>query len=64
MTMIDTLNYFISEMEGDLKGIEWDIREESNYEPGLYDWYSDQYNECKQRLDDLQQIKSIIEAQQ
>ena len=62
--MIDTLNYFISEMEGDLQGIEWELREATSYECGDYDWYSDQYNECKQRLDDLQQIKSIIEAQQ
>ena len=64
MKMIETLNYLIKDQEGDLQCLEWDIRESTNYEPGDYDWYCEQYDECKQRIEDLQQIKSIIEAQQ
>ena len=62
MSLIDTLNYFIQDQEGHLQCIEWDIRESTNYECGDYDWYCEQYDLCKQRIEDLQQIKSIVEA--
>jgi hypothetical protein len=32
MRLLDTLNYFIQQSEGDLQGLEWDIREETNYD--------------------------------
>jgi hypothetical protein len=64
MPLLDTLNYFIEDQEGHLQCLEWDIREETNYENNDIDWYCEQYDEAKQRLEDLKQIKSIIEAQQ
>lgn len=63
MSFIDTLEYFIQDQEGHLQCLEWDIREETNQEnPYLY-WYCEQYDLCKERIEDLKQIKSIVEAQ-
>ena len=64
MSLLDTLNYFIQDQEGHLQCLEWDIREETNYENNDLDWYCEQYDEAKQRLEDLKIIKSIIETQQ
>ena len=64
MPLLDTLNYFIQDQEGHLQCLEWDIREETNYENNNIDWYCEQYDEAKQRVEDLKTIKSIIEAQQ
>jgi hypothetical protein len=63
MPLLDTLNYFIQDQEGHLQCLEWDIREETNYENNDIDWYCEQYDEAKQRIEDLKIIKSIIEAQ-
>ena len=64
MSLIDTLNYLIKDQEGDLQCYEWDIREELNHEVNDVDWYVEQYDLTKQRIEDLKTIKSIIEAQQ
>jgi len=64
MSLIDTLNYFIKDQEGHLQCIEWDIREETNQEEPDLDWYCEEYDATKQRLEDLQKIKSIIESHQ
>jgi hypothetical protein len=64
MSLIDTLNYLIKDQEGDLQCYEWDIREELNHEVNDVDWYVEQYDLTKQRIEDLKQIKSIIESQQ
>jgi hypothetical protein len=64
MSLLDTLNYFIQDQEGHLQCLEWDIREETNYENNDIDWYCEQYDEAKQRVEDLKQIKSILEQQQ
>jgi hypothetical protein len=61
MSLIDTLNYFIEDQEGHLQCLEWDIREETNYENNDLDWYCEQYDEAKQRVEDLKQIKTILE---
>ena len=61
MTLIDTLNYLIRDQEGELQCCEWDIKEETNHEDNDIDWYVERYDETKQRLEDLQEIKSIIE---
>jgi predicted GNAT superfamily acetyltransferase len=61
MSLIDTLNYFINDQEGDLQCLEWDIREETNYENNNIDWYCEEYDEVKQRIEDLKQIKTIVE---
>ena len=63
MSLIDTLEYFIQDQEGDLQCFEWDIREELNhqYEMNDLDWYTEQYDLTKQRIEDLKQIKAILE---
>ncbi len=63
MKLIETINYYITEVEGDLQCLEWDIREETNHEVNDLDWYCERYDEAKERLEDLKTIKSIIEAQ-
>jgi predicted GNAT superfamily acetyltransferase len=64
MALIDTLEYFIQDQEGDLQCLEWDIREETNHEVNDLDWYCERYDETKQRLEDLKTIKTILENQQ
>jgi len=61
MSLLDTLNYFIQDQEGHLQCLEWDIREETNHEVNDIDWYTEQYDLTKQRIEDLKQIKTILE---
>jgi spore coat polysaccharide biosynthesis protein SpsF (cytidylyltransferase family) len=61
MSLLDTLEYFIKDQEGHLQCLEWDIREETNYENNNIDWYTEQYDLTKQRIEDLKQIKTIVE---
>jgi hypothetical protein len=60
MTLIETLNYFIQDQQGHLQCLEWDIREETNQENPDLDWYCNEYDDTKERLEDLEKIKSII----
>ena len=69
MSLIDTLEYFIDDTRARCSDIEWEIREETNYaddedHTSRYEYFCEEYDEAKQRLDDLLQIKSIVEAQQ
>ena len=61
MSLLDTLNYFIQDQRGHLQCLEWDIREELNHEVNDLDWYTEQYDLTKQRIEDLKQIKTILE---
>jgi hypothetical protein len=61
MSLIDTLEYFIEDQEGHLQCLEWDIREETNHEVNDLDWYCKEYDIAKQRVEDLKQIKTILE---
>ena len=61
MSLIDTLNYFIEDQECHLQCLEWDIREETNHEVNDLDWYCEEYDIAKQRVEDLKQIKTILE---
>ena len=60
MTLIETLEYFIRDQQGELQGLEWDIREETNQEDPDLDWYCNEYDDTRRRLEDLEKIKSII----
>ena len=64
MSLIDTLNHFIQDQKGHLQCLEWDIREETNQENPDLDWYCEEYDLTKERIEDLQKIKSIIESRQ
>ncbi len=65
MGLIDTLEYFIDDTRARLSDVEWEIREETNYDDDghkerMLD-FCEQYDEIDARLQDLEKIKSIIE---
>jgi hypothetical protein len=68
MSLLDTLEYFIDDTQAHLSDIEWEIREETNYDDDGHEermeQFCEEYDEHKERLEDLKMIKSIIEAQQ
>jgi hypothetical protein len=68
VTLLDTLEYFIDDTQAHLSDIEWEIREETNYDDDGHqermEQFCEEYDEHKERLEDLKIIKSIIEAQQ
>jgi hypothetical protein len=65
MSLIETLEYFIDDTRARCSDIEWEIREETNYDDEGHqermDDFCEEYDEHKERLDDLMQIKSVIE---
>jgi hypothetical protein len=65
MGLIDTLEYFIDDTRARLSDVEWEIREETNYDDDGHQErmndFCEQYDEIETRLEDLQKIKSIIE---
>ncbi len=61
MTLLETLDYFLTETAADLEGLSWEIREETNYEDNNVDGLSEIYDFNKELYDNLKQIKSIIE---
>ena len=65
MPLLDTLEYFIDDTQAYLSDIEWEIREETNYDDEGHeermDQFCEEYDEIEARLEDLQKIKSIIE---
>ena len=63
MTLLETLDYFMNETEAYMNELSWEIREESNYELNSIESLSEEYDFNKELHDNLQQIKSIIEAQ-
>jgi len=65
MSLIDTLEYFIDDTRSRLSDVEWEIREETNYDDDGHqermDDFCEQYDEIEVRLQDLEKIKSVIE---
>ncbi len=65
MGLIDTLEYFIDDTRARLSDVEWEIREETNYDDDGHqermDDFCEQYDEIEARLQDLEKIKSVIE---
>ena len=65
MTILDTLEYFIDDTRARLSDVEWEIREETNYDDDGHQErmidFCEQYDEIEVRLQDLEKIKSIIE---
>ena len=64
MTLLETLEYFLRETAADMDSLSWEIREETNFEDNNIEGLSEVYDFNKELYDNLQQIKSIIEAQQ
>ena len=67
MSLLDTLEYFIDDTQAHLSDIEWEIREETNYDDDGHEermeQFCEEYDDHKERLEDLKTIKSIIKAQ-
>lgn len=61
MILSDTLDHYIRETEADLEGLALEIREETNYEDNAIEWLSEQYDIVNQNLNNLKQIKQIIQ---
>ena len=61
MTLLETLEYFLTETAADLDGLSWEIREETNFEDNNIDGLTEIYDFNKELYDNLKQIKSIIE---
>ncbi len=64
MTLFDTLNHYIGEVEADLEGLSLEIREETNFESNCVDSLSEMYDEVKEQRDNLFTIKSELERLQ
>lgn len=60
MTLLETLEYFITETAADMDGLSWEIREETNFEDNNIEHLTECYDFNKQLYDNLKQIKSII----
>lgn len=61
MTLLETLEYFITETAADMDGLSWEIREETNFEDNNIEHLTECYDFNKELYDNLKQIKSIIE---
>ena len=61
MTLLETLDYFLTETAADMDSLSWEIREETNFEDNNIEGLSEVYDFNKELYDNLQQIKSIIE---
>ena len=64
MTLLETLDYYLNETSAYMNELSWEIREETNYEDSNTENLCDEYDFNKELHDNLQLIKSIIEAQQ
>jgi hypothetical protein len=64
MTLFDTLDHYIREVEADLEGLALEIREETNFEHNAIDYLSKMYDEVKEHRDNFLKIKSELERLQ
>ena len=64
MTLLETLEYFLTETAADMDSLSWEIREETNFEDNNVEGLSEIYDFNKELHDNLQKIKSIIGAQE
>jgi hypothetical protein len=61
MTLLETLDYFLTETAADMDSLSWEIREETNFEDNIVEGLSEIYDFNKELYDNLKQIKSVIE---
>ena len=61
MTLLETLEYFLTETAADMDGLSWEIREETNYTENNIDYLTECYDFEKELYDNLIQIKLMIE---
>jgi hypothetical protein len=58
MTLLETLEYFLTETAADMDSLSWEIREETNFEDNNVEGLSEVYDFNKELYDNLQKIKS------
>ena len=61
MNLLETLEYFLTETAADMDGLSWEIREETNFEDNSLDWLSEEWDAVAKHLENLKEIKSILE---
>ena len=61
MTLLETLEYFLTETTADMEGLSWQILEETNFEDNDIETLSECYDFKKELCDNLKQIKLMIE---
>jgi len=61
MTLLETIQYFLTETAADMDGLSWEIREETNFEDNNIEHLTECYDFEKQLYDNLKQIKLMIE---
>jgi hypothetical protein len=61
MTLLETLDYFLTETAADMESLSLEIREETNFEDNNVEGLSKIYDFNKELYDNLKQIKSVIE---
>ena len=61
MTLLETLDYFLTETAADMNSFSLEIREETNFEDNNVEGLSEIYDFNKELYDNLKQIKSVIE---
>jgi hypothetical protein len=60
MTLLETLEYFLTETAADMDGLSWEIREETNFEDNNIEHLTECYDFNKELYDNLKQIKLMI----
>jgi hypothetical protein len=60
MTKVQTIKFFINQIEGDLEDLYWQIKEETNFEDNSVDDLSEEYDEKKEHLENLKSILSQL----
>ena len=60
MTKVQTIKFFINQIEDDLEDLYWQIQEETNFEDNSVDYLSEEYDEKKEHLENLKSILSQL----
>jgi hypothetical protein len=60
MTLLETLEYFLTETAADMDGLSWEIREETNFEDNNIEHLTECYDFNKELYDNLKKIKLMI----
>ena len=61
MTLLETIQYFLTETAADMDGLSWEIREETNFEDNNIEHLTECYDFQKELYDNLKQLKTMIE---
>jgi hypothetical protein len=61
MTLLDTIDYYLDQILGEMECISWEIREGTNHPDCNQDTLTEDYDLCKENYDNLQKIKTILE---